>query len=145
MKSKLSQGGFGMIILAVIVVLALGTLVLWKWNWIKDFCAKTQAPYENSVEKPAWRTYQNEQYGFALEFPESWEGYHVSANAYSSYSYVGFSFRGENRQPFMIFQIVRYTPEQWRATGGHASQKILNESAEAILVCDGCCEEGGDS
>lgn len=48
------------------------------------------------------------KYGFTIEFPESWEGYHMTEFVGSRHSYICFSFTG-----YCIMQIVMYIPEQF--------------------------------
>jgi len=90
-----------------------------------------------------WSDYQNEKFGFALKFPPSWAGYEVSEGDYPTYSYAGFSFGG-NRQPFLIFQILRFDKNQWEAVKEVPAFRILDQTEERTLVCDGCCNEDGD-
>jgi len=105
-----------------------------------------ELPTEQEViDTSDWQTYRNEEYGFTLEFPSTWDGYFSGGTNYPNYSYVGFSFKDDNRRPFTIFQIVRYNNQQWELIGGKVpQQKILSQSDDFTLVCDGCCYEDGD-
>jgi hypothetical protein len=90
-----------------------------------------------------WTVYKNEKYGFEMKFPSTWSGYGVNSGDYSTYSYVNFSFRGEH-QPFALISIIRYTPEQWKNVPASANLKILSQTDEQTLVCDGCCFSDGN-
>lgn len=87
--------------------------------------------------------YINSDLGFALTFPKTWEGYKATQGNYPTSSYVGFSFGG-NRQPFTIFQIIKYTKQQWDANPKNVPLKILDQNNEHVFVCDGCCNTIGD-
>jgi hypothetical protein len=98
----------------------------------------------NECAKDAgWQTYQNEKLSFELKLPPTGNGYKATEGEYPSYSYVGFSFSGAH-QPFEIFKIVRYSKEQLAAAGGKLLGKVLSQTDEATLVCDGCCDSKGD-
>ena len=118
--------------------------ICWYWNnQNQQQCLETweEACLDASSD---WHVYNNEKYNFELKFPLSWDNYVVSEGDYSNYSYVGFSFRGDNRQPFTIFQIIKYTKEQWESINKELPLKILDQSDDYVLFCDGCCYDDGD-
>jgi hypothetical protein len=88
-------------------------------------------------------TYKNEKYNFQLRLPESWEGYKSSEMDYPAYSSISFSFSGQH-QPFSIFSILKFTAGQWDQVENHSSFKVLKESNDGVLVCDGCCGINND-
>lgn len=90
-----------------------------------------------------WQKYQNEKYGFEIQFPKTWQGYSVTAlDSINNFS-VGFSFK-DPHQPFTIFQIVRYTKDQWNALNKNSMTKIATKPDGSVLACDGCCSINSD-
>lgn len=87
--------------------------------------------------------YNNQTFGFTLDFPQSWSGFDTSELEYDSYSSVCFSFK--QPQPFCIFQIVKYNKSQWEQMKSKYANNILSETNDSVTICDGCCEEGGDT
>ena len=90
-----------------------------------------------------WQVYKNAKFGFELKFPPTWDGYAVSEGDYPDYNYVAFSFKGDH-QPFSIFSIISYTKEQWEKVKGITAGKVLSQSDDRVLVCDGCCLADGN-
>lgn len=120
----------------------------YSWCEIKQKCLRVwEEPCEIAPEaKPQdVLSYINTTLDFSLELPKTWEGYKATEGQYPNYSYTGFSFGGEDRQPFTIFQILSYTKLQWDAVKNKTAVTILDQTAEAVLVCDGCCTTAGDS
>ncbi len=119
----------------------------YSWCEAKNKCLRI---WEESCEQDIadetadWEIYKNENVGFELKFPKTWEGYRVTEGSYPTYSYTGFSFHGEKRQPFEIFKIVQYNKQQWEEVKNIPALKMLHQSGEFTFACDGCCEEGGD-
>ncbi|MBU2542141.1 GerMN domain-containing protein [Patescibacteria group bacterium] len=87
--------------------------------------------------------YNNQTFGFALTFPQTWEDFYASEQEYDSYSSVCFSFK--QPQPFCIFQIVKYNKSQWEQMKFKYAENILSEIGDSVIICDGCCKEGGDT
>ncbi len=87
--------------------------------------------------------YENQTFGFTLTFPQTWEGFNTSELTYDSYSSVCFSFK--KPQPFCIFQITKFTKNQWEQVKFKDTKNILSETADLVTICDGCCEQGGDT
>lgn len=95
-------------------------------------------------ENRDWKPYKNEKFGFELKFPKSWDGHNVIEADYPIYSYAAFSF-SNGHQPFSIFSIIQYSKEKWETTGKNPLLRVLSQTDETVLVCDGCCDEGGDT
>jgi putative hemolysin len=118
----------------------------YSWCELKQKCLRT---WEEKCEASTtdttadWETYKNNKLGYELKLPKSWAGYKVTEGDYSSFSYSGFSFGGQ-RQAFTIFYINRYDKKQWAAVVKKDAVKILEQSDDMTLVCDGCCFENGD-
>jgi len=87
--------------------------------------------------------YKNQTFGFALTFPQTWEGFNTSEMEYDSYSSVCFSFK--QPQPFCIFQIVKFNKSQWEQVKYKQQTVVLSETNDHVTVCDGCCKQGGDT
>jgi hypothetical protein len=114
----------------------------YSWCEVKQKCLRVwEEPCEETSEL---LDYKNSDYGFSLKLPKTWEDYKVNQGTYPNYSYVGFSF-GDNHQPFTIFQIVRFSKEQWDKGIKSPSYKIIGQNDTQVLVCDGCCTETEDT
>lgn len=90
-----------------------------------------------------WQKYQNEKYGFEIQFPKTWQGYSVTPLDSTNNFSVGFSFK-EPHQPFTIFQIVRYTKDQWVDLNKNSMTKLSTQPDGSVLACDGCCSINSD-
>lgn len=63
----------------------------------------------NMTKSPDWRTYQNDQYGFKLLFPETWNGYVTTDRALTTGPSVDFGFADQSS----LFNISILTKKQW--------------------------------
>lgn len=122
----------------------------YSWCEVKQKCLRTWEEACDKEKEPEKKTaeentidYTNADYGFSLTFPKTWEGYKATQGDYPTSSYVGFSFGGDH-QPFTVFQIIKYTKQQWDASPKNVPLKILDQNSERVFVCDGCCSENGD-
>ena len=88
--------------------------------------------------------YTSESLGFTLQFPSSWAGFKATEGSDELSTYVGFSFH-DGHQPFEIFRILRLPRATWEALQGSVPLVALLQSGDAVLACDGCCSEGGDT
>lgn len=115
----------------------------YSWCEIKKKCLRVWEEKCEPDETVDWKIYTNKKFGFGLRFPKTWDGYVVSEADYPDYSQVSFSFKG-GHQPFSLLTVTRYSNEQWKkVTSTPAPQlKVLSQTEEETLVCDGCCGEG---
>ena len=120
----------------------------YSWCESKQKCIRTweeECKMEtiDTAENKNWIVYKNEKFKFELKLPGNWSGYNIVESDYPVFSSVAFSFNKEH-QPFSIFSIIKYSKEQWNDSK-NPLLRVLDQSGEAILVCDGCCDEGGDT
>lgn len=92
---------------------------------------------------PDWQKYQNDKYGIQIQFPETWQGYSVVTSDSSDNFSVSFSFK-DPYQPFTLFQIIRYTKDQWTTLNKNSMTKLITQSDGSVLACDGCCSIDSD-
>lgn len=111
----------------------------YSWCAAKHKCLRTWEEDCVKVQSDT-KTYVNQQFGFELAFPKSWEGY----KATSSPTQVSFSFGG-SRQPFSIFSVIYWTTGEWEKISNKSGFKVLDQTSQGVLVCDGCCFEAGDT
>lgn len=120
----------------------------YQWCEAKQKCLRTwEEPCEmtgsGAVDTSSWMPYQNDMAGFSLKFPSLWEGFNVTQGSFTGATSVSFSF-GAPHQPFEIFKILKFDAAQWEEQEVKEAFTALSVSANAVLVCDGCCKEGGD-
>lgn len=96
-----------------------------------------------AVAVDAWKSYTNEKYGFALNFPDTWKGYAVTAHDNENWSDLCFSFK--QPQSFCLFQLIIFNKSQWAKAGSGQKQNILSQTENAVITCEGCCQVGGDT
>lgn len=122
-----------------------GCLIPAGYSWCEEKQKCLRVWEETCVDETEdWSVYKNEKFGFELKFPLTWDGYGVNEEDYPDYSYAGFSFKDGHRS-FTIFQIIRYDKRQWESVGGeNLPVKILHQSDDFVLVCDGCWQSDGD-
>jgi putative hemolysin len=118
----------------------------YSWCELKQKCLRT---WEEKCEASTtdatadWEIYKNDKLGYELKLPKTWVGYKITEGDNPTFSYSGFSF-GSPHQPFTIFYINRYDKKQWDAVVKKDAVKVLDQSDDTVLVCDGCCFENGD-
>lgn len=88
--------------------------------------------------------YRNGDYGYEIQFPQSWQGYSFVKSDPSDPTAVGFVFK-EFHQPFAIFQIKHYTKKQWDSLKKNTMKKLFERPDGSIIACDGCCYSNGDT
>jgi hypothetical protein len=117
----------------------------YSWCEAKQKCLRIweESCNATTTDTSGWKIYDNAKLDFSLKFPQTWDGYQSYAGDYPGNSYVGFSFKGSH-QPFEIFKIIRYTKAQWEKEKNTPGFKILNQTSDATLVCDGCCTANGE-
>lgn len=85
-----------------------------------------------------WRKYNNKEIGIEIQFPDTWQGYHIATLDTKNPPSVGFSFNQVHR-PFIIFQIYNFTKTQWNELANNTLHKIFTHPDGSVLACDGCC------
>jgi hypothetical protein len=125
-----------------------GCLIAAGYSWceLKEKCLRTWEEPCEVQPTPAISnniTYSNEKYNFELQLPKIWEGYLSSEADYPDYSSVSFSFK-DSHQPFSIFSLLNFTSEQWENIENPEVFKILLDTGNSVLVCDGCCGINND-
>lgn len=84
-----------------------------------------------------WQEYKNEEYGFSLSLPETWEGYKATTHNYKNVRDICFSF--ERGLPICIFQIYIHTKVEWEEIEKLPSYKqpsYINENDEFVFSYD---------
>lgn len=114
--------------IVVIIIIAIGYLYLtgkMKFNneqdeeiaEINDFSAgeniETEPEENETAESSDWKTYRNDEYGFSLNFPESWSGYKITTHKPEHQTDICFFIKEKGELSFCLFQIIVYTKEQW--------------------------------
>ena len=66
-------------------------------------------PSEKTDETADWKSYQNEEYGFKISFPEQWKNYKVSEKDAG----IAFKLKHQDGNYHDVFNISVYTKEQW--------------------------------
>lgn len=66
---------------------------------------------KGSVNNGQFLTYVNNEYGFQITFPESWQGYLVTENKYGKGSEISFGFPEQKG----LFVVGVYTKDDWEA------------------------------
>lgn len=104
------------------------------------------APCPQAAELTTWRQYTDDEAGFSLALPETWEGYKVGKSKYSNHDTTCFYFDGDDRRSFCIMQLLTFTPAQWSelsAKGRDALASRVLTSAGIVVALDyseGCVQ-----
>ena len=65
----------------------------------------------------SWRYYHNNNYGFGMKFPKTWEGLKVKKTSGTDGVYINFKlYSSAMSQYYTMFSILVYTHEQWEDT-----------------------------
>jgi hypothetical protein len=115
MKKKPKSKKWLVPVIVIVGVLILGGLVFAFWSDIKGLFVGEPIVEDELVN---WQTYQNEEYGFELIFPDTWKGFTVErseTNYENSFYYFTHPQRkSSDGMPGEVgFVILVYTQKEW--------------------------------
>ena len=109
----------GLVIIVLVAIVAFGAVFAYEYYYTGNI----QFPIV--AIKPGWKTYTNSQYGFEINFPDSWKNYSVEKSSWEghlidnySVKYTGVMFIFKNQQlaqkGFIGIPIMVIEPDVWK-------------------------------